>query len=211
MIDHLKTVYKYSLECRSAASLGDGGAITVWSILKGMVDGPQAVVPQGMADGSQTDSQPRMSYQVVDTAYQPIQEEVQRECLSHGIDYSMTITPNHLNANLNQTDLLFINSMHVYGQIKRELGKYHEFVAKYIVIHNTDVDGQYGEARRCNWTVKHLVQRRGYEARDFIVGIVPAIEEFLATHSEWSVDLNHSNCYGLMVLRRDQSGSLASG
>lgn len=45
-------------------------------------------------------------------------------------------------------DLLFIDTLHVYGQLKRELALHSGGVRKYIVLHDTTVDGELGEIVR---------------------------------------------------------------
>ena len=45
-------------------------------------------------------------------------------------------------------DLTFIDTWHIYGQLKRELEKFSKTTNKYIILHDTTVDGIYGETLR---------------------------------------------------------------
>ena len=39
-------------------------------------------------------------------------------------------------------DLLFIDTFHVYGQLKRELARFEGQVRRYIAMHDTEVDAE---------------------------------------------------------------------
>jgi len=47
---------------------------------------------------------------------------------------------------------------HQYGQLKRELAKFAPFSRRYLVLHDTTVDGEYGEALRLNIDTASLSQ-----------------------------------------------------
>jgi hypothetical protein len=88
-----------------------------------------------------------------------------------------------LNVDLSLVDLLLIDSSHHYAHIKAELERHHSQVRRWIMCHDTVAYGEVGEAG--------------------LVGILPAIREFLQDHpSEWRIleDLTYNN--GLMILER---------
>jgi tetratricopeptide (TPR) repeat protein len=89
---------------------------------------------------------------------------------------------NVLRETIEQTDLLFMNSWHVYEQLKEELRLHGSKVRKYIVIHQTSTFGTNGEGEG----------RRG---------LWPAIEEFLA-EGNFVIKDRYENNNGLMVLER---------
>ncbi|MCI0458091.1 MAG: class I SAM-dependent methyltransferase, partial [Gemmataceae bacterium] len=66
-----------------------------------------------------------------------------------------------LTVEIEETDLLFIDTWHVYEQLKQELRLHAGKVRKYLVLHDTTTFAEYGE------TPGHR-------------GLWPAIEEFLA-------------------------------
>lgn len=82
------------------------------------------------------------------------------------------------------TELLFIDSSHWYGQMKSELARHHACVRRWIICHDTVSYGQFGEAGPPQ------------------VGIMPAIEEFLAAHSEWTIREHQTNHNGLLIMER---------
>ncbi len=80
------------------------------------------------------------------------------------------------------TDLLFIDTLHVYDQLKLELAL-HADKARCIVLHDTETFGQYGELPGS-------------------IGLWPAVAEFLGDHPEWTLHERRANNNGLTVLLR---------
>ena len=83
--------------------------------------------------------------------------------------------------NFEPTDLLFIDTFHVYYQVVGEL-KYAPMVRKFIAFHDTVTFGNTGEIGG--------------------KGILPAIHEFLDKNKEWVIMEHRTNNNGLMVLAR---------
>lgn len=102
------------------------------------------------------------------------------------------------------TDLLFIDTWHVYGQLKRELAHWHEHVAKYIILHDTTVDAEQGETLRNGWNPHQQSKETGIPVEEITRGLWPAVEEFLAAHPEWVLERRFTHNNGLTVLRRVQ-------
>lgn len=100
-----------------------------------------------------------------------------------------------------ETDLLFIDTLHTYRQLKTELYLHAHKAGRYIVLHDTVSFGNHDEGqvdlgvlpRDLAELIDSLPSRRG---------LLPAIDEFLAVHTEWRVAENHFNNNGLMVLER---------
>lgn len=88
-----------------------------------------------------------------------------------------------LDCTIEETDLLFIDTWHVYGQLKAELARHHSKVTRYIALHDTTTFGDRGE------TAGHR-------------GLWPAVTEFLDAHHEWELFVRYENNNGLTVLRR---------
>jgi glycosyl transferase family 2 len=87
-----------------------------------------------------------------------------------------------LQAEIQETDLLFIDTFHVYEQIKQELARHAHKVRKYLVFHDTTTFGETGEVGGSR-------------------GIWPAIEEFLRENPEWRVVIRLSHNNGLTIVR----------
>ncbi|KAH8064273.1 hypothetical protein JL722_1132 [Aureococcus anophagefferens] len=51
-----------------------------------------------------------------------------------------------LHLDVGAVDVVFIDTLHTYGQLRRELEKFGATTRSYIAIHDTEVDGQRGEA-----------------------------------------------------------------
>lgn len=105
---------------------------------------------------------------------------------------------------IEDTDLLFIDTWHVYAQLKRELARWHPHVRKYIIMHDTTVDEWYGETLRCGHNANAAQQSRetGFPVEEITKGLWPAIAEFLSAHPEWKIRERFVNNNGLTVLYR---------
>ena len=80
------------------------------------------------------------------------------------------------------TDLLFVDSLHIYEQVQKELQLHADKAKKYIVFHDTtsfEHNGEFGGR-----------------------GIWPAIQEFMDSHPEWQMKHRYTNNNGLTVLQR---------
>jgi len=106
------------------------------------------------------------------------------------------------------TDLLFIDTWHVYGQLKRELARWNEYVGKYIIMHDTTVDEWAGETIRLKWNPKQQSEDSGIPVHEITKGLWPAIREFLKEHPEWKLRERYSNNNGLTILERISSENL---
>jgi hypothetical protein len=105
------------------------------------------------------------------------------------------------------TDLLFIDTWHVYGQLKRELDYWNSYVTKYMILHDTTIDAIHGESIRESryYNIDEQVKSSGFPREEITKGLQPAIEEFLAKNPQWFVDIRLVNNNGLTVLRRRES------
>jgi len=103
-----------------------------------------------------------------------------------------------------KTDLLFIDTWHVYGQLKRELDYWEAYVTKYMILHDTTIDAIHGESVResAYYNIDEQVKSSGFPREEITKGLQPAIDEFLAKNPQWFVDLRLVNNNGLTVMRR---------
>jgi primase-polymerase (primpol)-like protein len=110
---------------------------------------------------------------------------------------------NNLLLELNERfDLTFIDTWHVYGQLKRELEKFSKITNKYIIMHDTTVDEIYGETIRIGWNAEKQSIESGFSVEEINRGLWPAIEEFLQTNPEWYIKERYTNNNGLTILAR---------
>ena len=97
-------------------------------------------------------------------------------------------------------DLTFIDTWHIYGQLKRELDKFSKITNKYIIMHDTTVDEIYGETIRCCFNAHEQSIQSGFPIEEINKGLWPAMEEFLAANSNWYLKERFLNKNGLTIL-----------
>ena len=95
---------------------------------------------------------------------------------------------NALEVEIDETDLLFIDTWHCYEQLRLELRRHASKVKKYIAFHDTQTYGTRSE---------EFMGRVGSN------GLLPAIIHFLIdTPNEWKFKIHRTNNNGLTVLER---------
>lgn len=94
------------------------------------------------------------------------------------------IISNVLDIEIEETDLLFIDTLHTYDQLKQELKLHGNKAKKYLVFHDTHTFGFSGEV--------------GNDMR----GLMAAIMEFISENPDWKVKIHKTNNNGLTVLHR---------
>lgn len=87
-----------------------------------------------------------------------------------------------LSVEIDECDLLFIDTKHTAAHLAQELARHHEKVTSYIIMHDTVIYGVRGE--------------------DGSDGLLYAIRSFCKAHTEWIVVLHAQNNHGLMILSR---------
>lgn len=104
--------------------------------------------------------------------------------LGYDVEY---ISASTLYLDIEQTDILFIDTLHCYPQLRDELFWNADKVNKYIVLHDTVTYGHRDE-----------IEVHRYSKQ----GLIPAIEEFLEYNKKWQIKHHYENNNGLMVLER---------
>ena len=89
-----------------------------------------------------------------------------------------------LNIEIEETDFLFIDTLHVYDQLKQELNKHSKKVRRFIAFHDTHTFGLKGENPADN------------------KGLLTAIIEFMIKNPGWKFRLFKTNNNGLTVIER---------
>lgn len=98
---------------------------------------------------------------------------------------------------IEETDLLFIDTDHRYAACTEELRLHADKVRKYLAFHDTS--GKYAEWE--DWPVDH--ESRGQYRGDITkYGMRAAIRDFLAAHPEWKFHSEYTDSNGLMILER---------
>ena len=122
-------------------------------------------------------------------------------CVSNEIEYKY-YKENSLTCPIESTDLLFISTWHVYGQLKRELERWNSNVRKYIIMHATAIDADEGETIRMRMDAQKQRKESGFSLDEINKGTQPAIDEFLIKHPEWKLIERFMNNNGVTILGR---------
>lgn len=159
--EHLPTLKRYAEECDHVTEMGVRTIVSTYALLMGK---PKKMV----------------SYDIrfADTDFI-------KELVKDDTEFVFEIA-NTLNLEMEETDLLFIDTLHNYNQLKRELELHGNKSRKYIIFHDTTTFEWGGES---------------YEGKPE-VGLWPAIDEFLKENQHWEIHERFTNNNGLTVLKR---------
>lgn len=187
--EHIPTIYEYAKKCERVLELGVRGVISSWAIMKGLAE-----------NGKETK-------QFIMNDIEPCQID---DIVKVSKDVGVTITyewKNDLDLDINEhVDMTFIDTWHVYGQLKRELEKFSQITDKYIIMHDTTVDEWMGETIRCMGGIGSAEiqsKQTGIPIPEIMRGLWPAVEEFLETHKDWKMKERFMNNNGLTVLEKN--------
>jgi glycosyltransferase involved in cell wall biosynthesis len=155
--EHLPTLYLLARQCRHITEMGtrSGVSTTAWLFAQ-----PERLICYDKVKSQPVDYLGAMAAQTRFTF--------------HETDV--------LCAEIEETDLLFIDTWHVYEQLTKELRRHGHKARKYIVLHDTTTFGEKGEAP-------------GHR------GLWPAVEDFVAAGT-YRVRQRYENNNGLTVLER---------
>jgi hypothetical protein len=186
--EHLPTLARYASECESIIELGVRGCISSWAFCKGLLNNNKPIKKMFLNDITVCDIESLL-------------------CAAKSPDVNIDVTYQWINdllvdTSCLETDLTFIDTWHVYAQLKRELEKYSKITKKYIIMHDTEVDANYGETIRCGWNAEEQSRQTGYPVEEINRGLIPAVVEFLENNPEWTMHEHYKNNNGLTVLQR---------
>jgi len=111
---------------------------------------------------------------------------VEEICKKMNIDFKFVLG-NSLDITIEETDLLFIDTIHTYSQLIQELNLHGNKTKKWIILHDTESCKDYFEN----------------EEGIMLGGMQNAINEFLSNNKQWYVKEIYSNNNGLTVLERN--------
>jgi hypothetical protein len=182
--EHLPTLYKYASGCEHVTECGVRTVVSSYAFAHALIGRPDTKLVQ---------VDPQFHVNVINFG---------RECEREGL---RTVFHNQsdLECPLEETDMLFIDTWHVYGQLKRELARWHSHAKKYIILHDTTVDEWHGETLRVGWDAHKQSRESGIPVYEIQKGLWPAVDEFLRDHSEWTLHQRFTNNNGLTILKRN--------
>jgi hypothetical protein len=187
--EHIPTLIKYGSECRHITEMGVRWITSTWAFL-GCI--PERLISIDMRNPSTWDKGGAgENAGVIARGFNTI-DEVYAAARTYNINYEF-IQANVLDIEIEETDLLFLDTWHAYKQLKAELDKFHSKVKKYIVLHDTTT---YANTDETNYEVL------GPEWKAEGKGIWLAVEEFLSSNKQWSLQERFTNNNGLTILKR---------
>ena len=127
-------------------------------------------------------------------------DEVTGHCAASDIGFNF-FHQNDLTLPNARYDMIFIDTLHCYGQLRRELEKFSKNTET-IILHDTQIDGEVGEPIRNGWDVGSLSEQLGWDKSDLELGLTPAIDEFLITNPDWHIAYQAEHQNGLTMLCR---------
>jgi len=166
--EHLAVLKRYTEECDHVTELGVRGIVSTWAFLVGKpkrlvsidINHPGDIEPVGSANWHDL-------------------EEVYVAAKQLGVDFEF-IKGDDLKIDLEDTDLMFIDTLHTYEQLSKELKQLSCKAGKYIILHDTVTFGSKGETGGR--------------------GLLQAVSEFLKSNKDWKIVEQFFNNNGLTIL-----------
>ena len=159
--EHVAMLSHYSEACRHVTEVGTRGGNSTIALLCGR---PRTL----------------LSYDVHRYPSVELLEQAAREV---GVRFEFH-QENVLQTDIAATDLLFIDTLHTYDQMRSELTRHGNSARRYLIFHDTETYRDHGELPGSG-------------------GVWPAIVEFLRRSPWWSVCEHHTNNNGLTILERE--------
>jgi len=125
--------------------------------------------------------------QAFDLYRDPVVDSLELAANEVGVDFTFHQT-DVLKTEIEETDLLFIDTWHVEEQMAAELERHASKVRQFLVMHDTE-------------TFAHIGETAGHG------GIWPAISDYMRRHPEWRLLEHFPNGNGLTVFARVSTGS----
>jgi hypothetical protein len=195
--EHLPTLKEYAQECDSVFETGVRGVVSSYALLYGLVENTNTHNKQIFLND-------------IDMCDINDFKKI-AEANSISVKYAWVSNLDLVFSNNQNFDLTFIDTWHVYGQLKRELEKFSKITNKYIIMHDTEIDGIEGETKRLygmyndlyvSNNLDDLVNRTKIPKHEILKGLLPAIDEFLIANTNWIMEKQYKNNNGLTILKR---------
>ena len=182
---HLPTLYKYASECTHITECGVRNAISSYAFAYAL------------------SKKENSKHILIDICGCDKLDLFLDECESENL-HTIFYEESDLTCPTESTELLFIDTWHVYGHLKRELARWNSHATKYIILHDTTVDGEIGESVRESHLhdIEKEIKDSGLTEDEIRKGLWPAVEEFIAGHPEWKIKERYTNNNGLTILER---------
>ena len=173
--EHIPTLIEYASECEHITEMGVRAITSTWAFLGAA---PKKLISYDIENPSKWGADINMVYEVAK---------------QYGLNYEFR-KENVLKIDIEETDLLFLDTWHAYNQLKAELEKHSSKARKYIIMHDTT---------SYEFRDEPLTSENAWEGElDFGKGLWAAITEFLDSNNEWVLHKRYTNNNGLTILKR---------
>lgn len=173
--EHLGTILKYASECEHVTEFGIRDGSSLSSIL---LANPKKV----------------NAYDIKLSVFSLI-EEYKKYAIDNNIDFNV-YEADVLSINIEETDMLFIDTLHTYNQLKKELEIHAKKVKKYIIFHDVVTFGHQDELIYSH--ASDIIKSQPKEKQ----GLMTAINEFLDNDKSFKIKEMFTNNNGLLVLEK---------
>jgi len=180
--EHIPTIIKYGQECDHITEMGVRGIISTWAWL---ASSPKKLIAYDIEDPSKWESNIQDVY---DTAE------------AYNLNFTF-IKADVLNLEIEETDLLFLDTLHVHNQLKSELKLHASKARKYICFHDTTSYSNSNEV-----ALKHQPDYSSVLGDDYDrnkQGLWSVVEDFLEQNKDnWKLKERFTNNNGFTIIER---------
>jgi len=174
--EHLPTLKKYASECKTVTEMGVRYACSTWAFLEA---NPEKIT----------------CYDIDYAPFEPSFDLINQMSNNYGIKFEF-IVGDTLKIEIDNTDLLFIDTLHTYNQLIGELTLHSKNVNKWIILHDTTSFAYSDE-----FIYDHASELIKIKEKNKI-GLKYAVDDFLSNNQNWIVKEVFTNCNGLTLLER---------
>lgn len=196
--EHASTLRLYASRVHSVAEIGVRKGASTWALMMGLHDADPPV--GGSMAQDRRAAKVHLAYDLG-----PFRHQGQARYVAAGLGIRYAFEQaDSLELELEDSDLLFIDTFHAYPQLRLELRRHARHARQYIILHDTTVDGNTSECLRMpeDYDCGAMARKLGCSAEEVRMGLWPAVQEFLAGAPEWSLLRRYDHNNGLTVLRR---------
>lgn len=170
--EHMPTLKKYAEMSDTIVEMGVRDVVSTWAFLAGK---PKKLTSLDL----------RKSKNV---------KHAEAMAKNEGLNFEF-IVADSLEIDIEEVDLLFIDTFHHYDQLRQELAKHHTQTKKWIILHDTTLFAHKCESFRAIHSLSGFSQDCGK-------GLWNAVEEFLVDNQQWVLKERFTNNNGLTILER---------
>lgn len=198
--EHLPILRLYASKSARIAELGVRGVVSTVALAAGLADSPYV---------TNEDITPSKKLYLYDIIPDINLDKIEEACFSKGIDIYDHFGQNDLDVedHGDKYDMLFIDTAHNYPHCYEELCKFGKNTERYILLHDTTIDGITSEYVRLRYEPQHYQHfvnyyKNKYTEEDFKKGLQFAIDRWLSENPEWKLREKYENNNGLTILHK---------